>query len=383
MNEISAVRNLCAQADIGIDGLRPWDIRVLDPRFYDCVVADGSLGLGEAYGRGYWETDDLFECISHILSCDGVTDHKNYGWRTTLAFLKSRLLNVQTKSQSRSLANTHYNLNTDLFEHMLGSSMAYSCAYWRDADSLDEAQFAKYDLVCRKLNLRAGERVLDIGCGWGGFARHAAENHGVKVVGVTVADEQANYARKVCKGLPVEIVSSDYRELKFARGLGRFDKVVSIGMIEHVGTRNYRTLHETVDRALRRGGLFLLHSIVSPVSTDVGEPWLTTYIFPGGVLPSVAQLNASSEGLFLLQDMQNIGPDYTLTLLEWHGNFEAWWKTARPASKPRIWGSEQAFYRMWRYYLLSCAAEFRIGGSQVAQLVYSKGHMPEGYIGAR
>lgn len=383
MNEVSAVRDLCAKADVGIDGRRPWDIRVLDSRFYDCVIADGSLGLGEAYMRGYWEADDLFECFSHILSCHSVTGHKNHGWRTTLAFLRARLLNVQTILQTRNLADTHYNLNTELFEQMLGPSMAYSCAYWKDAANLDEAQFAKYDLVCRKLKLCAGERVLDMGCGWGGFARHAAENYGVEVVGVTVADEQADYARNLCSGLPVEFICSDYRELGWERGNGRFDKAVSIGMIEHVGTRNYRTMHQVVEQALRPGGLFLLHSITSPISTEVGEPWLTTYIFPGGVLPSVSQLTASAEGLFLLQDMQNIGPYYTPTLRAWHDNFEAWWNIAPPASKPSIWGSEEAFYRMWRYYLLGCAAEFKTGGSEVAQIVYSKGHLAGSFIASR
>ncbi|KUO56386.1 MAG: hypothetical protein APF80_13630 [Alphaproteobacteria bacterium BRH_c36] len=381
MSEVSAIRGLCAKADVGIDGGRSWDIRVRDQRFYDCVIADGSLGLGEAYMRGYWEANDLFGCISHILSCDQLCAHKNYGWRTSLAFLKARLLNVQSISQTRSLADVHYNLNTELFEHMLGPSMAYSCAYWLNAATLDDAQIAKFDLICRKLHLKEGERLLDIGCGWGGFAHYAAENYGVEVVGITVADEQAAYARELCTGLPVEIFCGDYREFPTAEIC--FDKAASIGMIEHVGTRNYRTLFSTVESALRPRGLFLLHSITSPVSSEVGEPWLTTYIFPGGVLPSMRQLSESAERLFVLQDMQNIGPHYTPTLRAWLDNFEAWWETASPYAKPSIWNSQEAFYRMWRYYLSSCAAEFHVGGSQVAQLVYSKGHLPGCYTAAR
>lgn len=380
---VSAVRNLCAQADVAINGRRSWDIIVLDPRFYDCVIADGSLGLGEAYMRGYWDADDLFECISHMLSCDHLADHKNYGWRTTFAFLTARLLNVQSISQTRNLAAVHYNLNTELFENMLGPSMAYSCAYWDHAANLDQAQIAKFDLICRKLDLKEGERLLDIGCGWGGFARFAAENYGVEVVGITVADEQAGYARELCTGLPVKIFCGDYREFPTSKFQTCFDKAVSIGMIEHVGTRNYRTLFSAVETALRRRGLFLLHSITSPVSTEVGEPWLTTYIFPGGVLPSISQLSEAAEGLFLLQDMQNIGPHYTPTLQAWHQNFEGWWETAKPGAKPSVLGSQETFHRMWRYYLLSCAAEFAGGGSQVAQIVYSKGHLPAGYTAAR
>jgi len=383
-----AIEDVCARADIKIgrgrvDCKRPWDLRVRDERFYDRVLADGSLGLGEAYMRGFWDADDLFAFFVHILSSDLIYDHKNYGWRTSLSFLKARLFNVQTVLQSRSLADTHYNLSVELFEHMLGPSMAYSCGYWNSADTLDAAQFAKYDLVCRKLKLAPGDQLLDIGCGWGGYAHYAASKYGAKVVGVTVAEEQARFARELCADLPVEILCRDYRELN-PDSIGRsFDKVTSIGMIEHVGTRNYQTMYDIVARVLKPKGLFLLHSITTPVSGEIGDPWLTTYIFPGGVLPSIRQLSEAAEGRFILQDMQNIGPNYTPTLRAWHENFEAWWESAPAETKPSIWGSQTSFYRMWRYYLLSCAAEFHVGGSQVAQLVYSKGHLPKAYVAPR
>lgn len=384
MHGQAAIEEICSTAGIGIDQQRPWDLHVHNADFYDRVFADGSLGLGEAYMLGWWDADDLFGFFERLLSAGRNSERKNTGWRTTLAFLKARLVNVQTRAQTRTLADTHYNLSNELFEHMLGRSMAYSCGYWNGASNLDAAQFAKYDLICRKLQLQPGERLLDIGCGWGGFARYAASNYDVEVVGLTIAGEQAEYARRLCAGLPVAINRCDYREFDQTELGGAFDKVASIGMIEHVGYRNYRKMLEVVCAALRPRGLFLLHGIGSPVSTEVGDPWLDAYIFPGGVLPSMKQLSEAAEGLFNLQDVQNIGVHYTPTLLAWHENFEAYWSSEERGEEcPTVWGSPDVFYRMWRYYLLICAAEFSTGGSQVWQSVYAKGHLENGYQGVR
>ncbi|MEM7778157.1 MAG: cyclopropane fatty acyl phospholipid synthase [Pseudomonadota bacterium] len=379
----ATVEEICSTAGISIDQHRPWDLRVHNADFYDRVLADGSLGLGEAYMLGWWDADDLFGFFERLLSAGRTSDRKNIGWRTTFAFLKARLVNVQTKSQARTLADAHYNLSNELFERMLGPSMAYSCGYWTGASDLDDAQFAKYDMICRKLQLEPGERLLDIGCGWGGFARYAARNYDVEVIGLTISSEQAAYARALCAGLPIEINCCDYREFDQRYHDGSIDKVASIGMIEHVGYRNYRKMFEVVCGALRPRGLFLLHNIGSAVSTEVGDPWLNTYIFPGGVLPSMKQLSEAAERLFILQDVQNIGVHYTPTLRAWHENFEAYWSSDdRTEDRPQVWGSCEVFYRMWRYYLLCCAAEFRTGGSQVWQSVYAKGHLDDGYLRA-
>lgn len=384
MNEQSVIQKVCNEAGISTEQNRPWDLRVHNENFYPRVFAGGALALGETYMMGWWDADDLFGFFERLLSSNGTAERKNVGWRTRLAFLKARLMNVQTISQTRTLADTHYNLSNELFEHMLGPSMAYSCGYWREANSLDAAQFAKFDLICRKLQLSPGERVLDIGCGWGSFARYAAQNHGVDVVGITISEEQAQYARKLCEGNSVEIVCCDYREFRSHYDGQPFDKVVSIGMIEHVGPRNYKALFDMVGHTIKPGGLFALHTIGSRTTVDAGDPWLTTYIFPGGVLPSMRQLTEAAEDGFILQDVQNIGIHYTPTLLAWLDNFDAYCEDEkRFEALPQIWGSTDAFCRMWRFYLASCAAEFRVGGSVVWQLVFSRGHLPNGYIGVR
>ncbi len=381
MTSRAIIEGLLYQADISIDGGNPWDIQVHDAAFFDRVLGDGALALGETYMLGWWDADDLFEFFIRLLSCSAVRERKNVGWRTRLAFIKARLLNLQSRRQARQLAEVHYNLSNDLFEHMLGRSMAYSCGYWSRANSLDAAQVAKYDLICSKLGLKHGERLLDVGCGWGGLARHAAENFGVEVVGISVAEEQVRYARELCHGLPVEFVTCDYREFDAGRYGGSFDKVASIGMIEHVGAGNYRTMFGAISEAMTTRGLFLLHSIGSAASTRAGDPWLTTYIFPEAVAPSMRQLSEAAEDLFVLHDVQNIGVDYTPTLRAWHDNFEDYWAAdGAGRQRPSIWGSEKTFYRMWRYYLLSCAAHFSVGDGQVWQLVYAKGHLPNGYV---
>ena len=239
-------------------------------------------------------------------------------------------------------------------------------------------------LVCRKLHLKPGERLLDIGCGWGGLAKYAAENYGVDIVGVTVAEQQANYARELCAGLPVYIHCADYREFDHRVFGNPFDKVVSVGMVEHVGSHNYRNLMDIVARSMRDQGLFLLHTIGSDISITSGDPWLSRYIFPGGVLPSIQQLSEAAESLLILQDVHNIGTHYTKTLLSWHDRFDAYAGRGKDTDKlPLIWESHDVFYRMWRYYLLLCAASFDVGHNQVYQIVFAKRHLPSGYVCVR
>lgn len=378
------IESIFHDVGISVGGSNTWDPKVRDRRFFPRVFSDGSLGLGESYMLGWWDCEDLFQFFSRLLSHRNLDGRRYVGWRTALAYVKAKWTNVHTRDQSRELADKHYNLGNELFEHMLGPSMAYSCAYWRNAASLDDAQRAKFDLVCRKLHLRPGERLLDIGCGWGGLAKHAVENYGVTYVGITVSGEQADYARRYCDGLPVEIACCDYREFDPTDFGGVFDKSVSIGMVEHVGHRNYGILFESVANAMRDRGLFLLHTIGNDETKKTGDPWVGTYIFPEGMLPSMLQLSEAAEGHFNYHDLHNIGPHYTNTLLAWDRNFQAYWgRNDLREERPAIWGSHDTFYRMWRYYLQACAAAFNVGETHVWQIVFAKGRLTDTYETAR
>ena len=305
---------ICNEVGVEIDGDNPWDIRVHDGRFFNRVVRDGSLGMGETYVLGWWDCEDLLLFLQRLLASNQVAFRQHAGWRTWLAFMNAKLTNVQQPSQVRQLANTHYNMSNALFENMLGKSMAYSCAYWQNADNLLDAQISKLDLICRKLGLKQGHRVLDIGCGWGCFARFAAEQYGCEVTGITVAKEQSEFAREFCSGLPVEICCCDYREFNTAGRNGLFDSVVAIEMMEHVGYRNYRVFMEIIHRELRSSGLLLLQTQGMNETTRTSDPWITKYIFPGGKIPSMKQIAGAIEKLFVVQDVHNIGIHYSNTL---------------------------------------------------------------------
>jgi cyclopropane-fatty-acyl-phospholipid synthase len=250
---------------------------------------------------------------------------------------------------------------------MLDKRMVYTCGYWKDAKTLDEAQEAKLDLTCKKLNLKPGMKVLDIGCGWGSFAKYAAEKYKVKVVGITVSKEQAVLAKALCKGLPIEIRLQDYRDLN-----EKFDRIVSLGMFEHVGYKNYKTYMKVVHRCLKDDGLFLLHTIGGNKSVKSTDPWIDKYIFPNSMLPSIKQMGDAIEDYFVMEDWHNFSADYDKTLMAWYNNFENSWNKLKD-------DYDERFHRMWRYYLLACAGTFRARKSQLWQIVLSKDGIKEGY----
>jgi cyclopropane-fatty-acyl-phospholipid synthase len=354
------VETIIAAADVRIDGDRPWDIQVVNDQFYDRVLKDGSLGLGESYMAGWWDSVALDECMFHILRSDLEKSVKPT-WAMRWSIIKAHLFNRQSKILSHQVIDQHYQLGNDLFENMLDPTMAYSCGYWRDAKNLEEAQIAKYDLIARKLGLKPGMRVLDIGCGWGGFARHIAQHYGVEVVGITLSENQADYARKMCENLPVEIRVQDYRDIKEI-----FDRIVEIGMFEHVGVKNYREFMEIVHRSLAPDGLFMLHTIGSTHDSKVNaDPWIDCYIFPNGHLPSLLQIGKAIENLFVMEDWHNFSADYDKTLMAWAANFDRNWEKISASYPP-------PFYRMWKYYLLSCAGAFRARNIQLWEVVLAK-----------
>lgn len=363
------LEKLFALADVRVNGDRPWDITVHNEDFFDRVMGHGSMGLGESYMDGWWDADVLDEFFAHVLGAD--LDKKVRTPEIILTAVKARLFNQQNKSRSKRVAEQHYDLGNEFYRHMLDERMQYTCAYWKDASNLADAQTAKLDLVCRKLGLQPGERVLELGCGWGGFANYAAENYGVEVTAYNISKEQVAWARDINKHLPVDIRHTDYREAE-----GEYDKIASIGLMEHVGYKNYATLMETADRCLKPGGLFLLHTIGSNTTKHCTDPWINTYIFPGGMLPSAHQITGAYEGHFVMEDWHNFGPDYDKTLMAWFHNFEASWEKFREERGDR-------FYRMWKYYLLSCAGSFRARAIQLWQVVLSKGGVPGGYTTVR
>jgi len=357
------VEQLLSLADVKINGDRPWDVRVHNERFFPRVLARGSLGLGESYMEGWWDCDRLDEFFFRIFR-QRVTE-KVKPARDILCLASSFFFNLQKPSRAFQVGERHYDIGNDLYEKMLDKRMIYSCGYWKQAATLDSAQEAKLDLVCQKLELKPGMRVLDIGCGWGGAAKFIAERYDAQVVGVTISKEQASYARERCKGLPVDIRLQDYRSLG-----EKFDRVLSIGMFEHVGYKNYRTFMRCVHRNLAEDGIFLLHTIGGYRSVTRMDPWIDRYIFPNSMLPSKKQISKAVEDIFVMEDWHNFGVDYDRTLMAWFQNFRSNWDGLRDK-----YG--QAFYRMWEYYLLACAGSFRARKNHLWQIVFS----PQGVLG--
>lgn len=357
-------RRILGSAGIRINGSRPWDIHVHHDQFYSRVLGEGSLGLGESYMDGWWDCEALDQFFFRIFQAR--LDEQALTWRDGLTALKARFVNAQNITRSFKVGRHHYDLGNDLYRAMLDDRMIYSCAYWKDAATLDDAQEAKLDLICRKLQLQPSMRLLDIGCGWGGMAAYAAEKYGVSVVGVTVSREQARFARYRCRKLPVTIELKDYREMT-----GSFDRIVSIGMFEHVGHKNYRTFMQYHKDLLTDDGLALLHTIGRNKSGTTIDKWISRYIFPNSVLPSAQQIAEAAEGLLVIEDWHNFGTDYDITLMHWFENFDRNYELLLRDTYDR------RFYRMWKYYLLSCAGSFRARKNQVWQVVLS----PAGYAG--
>ena len=349
------IQELLSECGISVDGPGRCDIQVHDERFYSRVLLDGSLGLGESYMDEWWDVRDLDGFIHLLLAAH--VDKRHWSWRDTAAYAAALMFNLQTQSRAFQVGEHHYDLGNELYEAMLDPLMIYSCGYWQNASTLQAAQQAKLDLVFKKLDLQPGQRVLDIGCGWGGALRFAAERYGVEGVGITISEAQAAYARTRCASLPITIQFEDYRSLR-----GEFDHVYSIGMFEHVGVKNYRTYMQTAHRHLKKRGRFLLHTIGTLNPVGHPDPWLAKYIFPNSVLPSQRQITEAIDGLFVIESWQRMGRYYDPTLLAWRTNFEANWPRLRA-------GRDQRFFRMWWYYLSACAATFRAGTNDVWQVL--------------
>jgi len=365
-----AIAELLAHADVRLNGDRPWDMTVHRPELYSRVLASGSLGLGEAYMDGWWDCPDLEGFFFRVLRANLPSKIKPT-WNGFFALLQSKLFNMQNRRRARKVAEEHYDLDNDFYMAFLDPYNQYTCGYFKDTEDLNEAQEKKLDMICRKLQLKSADKVLDIGCGWGGFSKFAAQHYGCHVTGITISDEQLAFARDYCKGLPVTIERRDYRDVKDS-----FDKIVIVGMIEHVGYKNYRRIMEVVHRSLKDDGIFLLHTIGSNKSGTMGDPWLMKYIFPNSMLPSIKQLAEASERLFVMEDWHNIGAHYTKTLLAWNENMMRNWQQFAQKYSDR-------FRRMFEYYFLCCAGGFHARYLQLWQVVMTKHGIVGGYAAPR
>ncbi|MBI4116367.1 cyclopropane fatty acyl phospholipid synthase [Candidatus Pacearchaeota archaeon] len=368
--ERKIIESLLENADIKINGSRAWDIKIRNEKIYKRVIAGGSLALGESYMDGWWDCKKLDEFFYRLLR-SGINKKIKSNFKLRLKILSSVIFNLQSKSRAFKVGEKHYDIGNELYKNMLDKRMIYTCGYWKNAKNLDEAQEAKLNLVCKKIGLKKGMSVLDIGCGWGGFAKYAAEKYKADVVGITVSKEQVSLAKKICRGLPVEIKLQDYRNLN-----EKFDAIVSLGMFEHVGVKNYKEYMKIAGNCLNDGGLFLLHTIGRNESKTHNDPWIDKYIFPNGALPSIKQIGEAIEGLFVMEDWHNFGADYDKTLMAWHDNFNKNWDKIKS-------NYDERFYRMWEYYLLSCAGSFRARKNQTWQIVLSKKGVENGYKSIR
>jgi cyclopropane-fatty-acyl-phospholipid synthase len=356
---------ILALADIQVDGNRRWDMRVHDERVYQRILSEGSMGAGESYMEGWWDVEALDEFFTRIQRAD--LQKKLGAFSAFWLALKGRIFNRQTRSRSRKVVQEHYDLGNDIYEAMLGRRMQYTCAYWQGAKTLDQAQENKLHLISRKIQLTPGMKVLDLGGGFGGLAHFMATEYGCQVVSYNISKQQVSYGRELCRGLPVRFEEKDYREVVHEKE--QFDRVVAIGLCEHIGHKNYHPFLELVRRRLKDAGLFLLHTIGGNRSETSTDPWVDKYIFPNGMFPSIRQLGKAMENLWVVEDWHNFGPDYDKTLLAWWENFERAWPSLRPKYGER-------FYRMWKFYILGSAAGFRARKLQLWQIVLSQGDIP-------
>ena len=356
VNSTELATQILDRAGVPVNGSVPWSIQVHNEKLWDRVISQRQLGLAEAYMDGWWDCDAIDVMLTKLLETDVLGQ-----LRPTFALaghaIKSTFLNRQTKSRAAKNAQHHYNIGNDLYERMLDPEMVYSCGYWATAKDLASSQFAKLDLICKKLHLEPGMKILDIGCGWGGYLRHAVKNYGVIGVGISPAENQIQIAKSRQGNLNIEYLQQDYQDLT-----GSYDRIVSIGMMEHVGPKNLNTFFNKCIELLNPNGIMLHHTISSNVSKLATDPFFDRYIFPGGVLPSIAQIADATENKLAIEDVHNFGPFYDLTLLEWYKNINANWHEI-----PKY---DDRFKRMWNYYLLSSAAGFRSRHLQLLQIVF-------------
>ena len=355
---------------IQVNGPNDWDLQVHDDSWIREIELKGTLAIGDAYVSGLWDCKALDELVCRLFS-----NMKREMLFPSLQMLTvnlwNRLSNPQAGTRAKKVIDAHYEKYIDVIKYFIGPSLCYSCAWWEHSDNLADAQKAKMDLVCRKLQLAKSDRVLDIGCGYGALANHAAEYYGCHVTGITLSPRQAELATARFPSPLIEFRAMDWQSDEFMQ-LGEFDKIMSVGMFEHVGRKNYTIFFKRCSHLLRSHGLFLLHTIGRSVKASI-DLWVDRYIFPGGSLPKLGDLDEVEAQNLILEDLQNIGAHYDMTLCAWQANLDHGQATGEL-------DLDEKDLRFWRYYLLSFAGAFRVRKRlQVWQLLLAKSGVIGGY----
>lgn len=353
-----SLTHLLHKAGIEPNGESPWDPKIRDERFYRAVLLGGSVGLGDAYLNGWWDCDDIAGFILRIVKSGF---HLRVP-RIDLFLRKFRfgLTDAQDRAHSKRVAEVHYDEDPHVFDIMLGSTNNYTCARWEGVSTLDDAQKQKMDLLCRKAELAPGKKVLDIGCGWGGFLGFAAERYSTRGIGLTISPVQAEYASKRYDNLPIEFRLQDYRDFS-----GTVDAVVSVCVIEHVGPSHYREYFEKARTSLARDdGVFAIQCIFACDEHATIDPWTEKHIFPNSILPTLDKIEKAVEGLFHVIDREFFREDYVKTFVAWRDNL-----AHHRQEIVQKYGLR--YYRKYEYYLSLYVAGFGSGRIDVGQFVLS------------
>jgi len=370
------VRELLLTSNIEVDGDNPQDIQVHDTSVYDRWLRDGSLGIGESYMEGLWSSNALDQTMKQLIdNMDELESRVKKSPSLILYTLKLKFLNLQNKIGAKRVIEKHYNDDVNLFSEMLDSYMQYTCGYWnRGAKDLEVAQRNKMQLIAEKLHLKPGMQILDMGSGFGGLSYFLATEYDVRVTAVTLSENQHEWATCNFAHPNITFILGDYRDIMS----GEYDRIVSVGLLEHIGIKNYQLFFKKVFSLLKPEGIYLLHTIGSARTTTSTDQWIDKYIFPGGQLPSFKQIVDSIEEPFVIEDWHNFGENYSQTLHAWHHNLKKDWQIKTSS----ILTDKE--FRMWEYYLLSCAGNFEARSSvQLWQIVICKNGVQGGYLSKR
>jgi len=353
---------LLASADIHLNGNRAWDIHINHPHLLTRLLKQGGVALGDSYMDGWWECQAIDQMLERAMRAR--LHEKLQTPRAWWESLRGRMRHSDSEGPSRIVGRMHYQVGNPVYQAMFDTHMTHSCAYWVEgAQTLEEAQLAKLEMICRKLQLKPGMRILDIGCGWGSFMRYAAEHYGVTVIGLTTSEGQLKLGQELAGSLPVQFEMTDYLQFN-PDSKSRFDRIVSIGLFDQLGAHNFSAFFQTAKRSLKDDGWMLLQTQGKTQRSGLLDAWDDKHIHPTGYIPRLDEVTQASEAHFVVEDVHNFGADHDRTLQQWHQRFEMAWPQLRLSHDER-------FYRMWRFHLLSSAASFRTRHKQMWQLVLS------------